>query len=310
MRGRSAVSGPRVTIGIPVYQGERYLDQAVHSIREQNYADLEILISDNGSTDGTEAICRRHAAEDPRVRYHRSEVNRGASWNFNRLVDLAEGELFKWAAHDDTLAATYVERCVQALDADPAAVVAHTGAVQIDEQGSVLHRWPPNPNAMAGPASRRFADMLFREGPCFPVFGLIRREVLEKTGLLGPYNAHDRPLLAELALHGRFVFVPDLLFYNREHPARSFRALRGARERIAWFDPNLAGRVVYRHPRLVLEYHRAILRSGVTGWDRVGAYLMLLRWTLLHSRRIAREVISGSLIHARRLLARLRGRNP
>ena len=303
------MSAPRVTIGIPVHQGEQFVDQALRSVREQTYQDLEILIADNGSTDGTEAICRRHAGEDPRVHYFRSEVNRGSSWNFNRLVDLARGELFKWAAHDDTLAASYVQRCVEALDADPGAVVAHTGTIEIDDAGHEFHRWPPNPNAMAGRASRRFADMLFRESECFPVFGLMRREVLQRTGMLGPYNAHDRPLLAELALHGRFVYVPELLFHNRDHPDRSIRAFSGARDRISWFDPGLAEQVVYKHARLVLEYRRAIRRSGVSGRDRLGAHVLLGWWAIRHGGIIAREVISGSLIHGRRLLASLTGQS-
>lgn len=299
---------PRVTIGLPVYQGARYVDDTIRSIREQTYTDLVLLISDNGSTDGTEAICRRHAAEDPRVRYHRSEVNRGSSWNYERLFDLAESELFKWAAHDDLLAPAHIERCVHALDADPEAVVAHTGVVKIDEQGREVGMWPPNPNAMAGRASRRFADMVLREGPCFPVFGLLRRDVLERTGRLGPYNAHDRPLLAELALHGRFVFVPEPLFLNREHADRSIRAFKGGRDRIAWFDPSQADKIVYPLPRLLLEYHRAIVRSGVSGWDRASAYLTLGRWSIRSSPGIARSIIGGVLAHVRRLIARVGGR--
>jgi glycosyltransferase involved in cell wall biosynthesis len=299
---------PRVTVGLPVYQGARYIDQAIRSIREQTYTDLSLHISDNGSTDGTEDICRRHAAEDARVHYHRSEENRGSSWNYERVFMLAEGELFKWAAHDDMLAPTHIERCVQALDADPEAVVAHTGVIKVDEEGREVGLWPPNPNAMGGRASRRFADMVMREGPCFPVFGVMRHEVLRRTGRLGPFNAHDRALLAELALHGRFVYVPQPLFLNREHADRSIRAFKQGRDRIAWFDPSLVDTIVFPLPRLALEYHRAIVRSGVSGWDRASAYLTLGRWCIAHAPGITRNVIGGVRAHVRRLAVRLGGR--
>ncbi len=294
MRGEGTlIRRPRVTVGLPVYQGAQYIDEAIRAVRAQTYRDLELVISDNGSTDCTEAICRRHAAEDPRVSYYRSPVNRGASWNYNRLVELAQGEYFKWASHDDVIMPEFVERCVHFLDADPELVLCHTGAVTIDDHGLMGRRWPPNPNAMAGPPARRFADVALREGPCFPVFGLMRLDVLKRTGLLGPYNAHDRPLLAELALHGRFLYIPDILFLNRDHQQRSIRAFKGPRDRIAWFDPSQSGRIVFSDLRLLLEYHRAITRVLAPGWDSTRSELTLGWWTVLHARSIAREVLGG-----------------
>ena len=298
---------PRVTIGMPVYQGERFVDEAISSIRAQTHTDFELIIADNGSTDNTETICGRHVTEDSRLSYHRSSVNRGASWNFNRLVDLARGEYFKWASHDDLLGPKYLERCVQFLDADPGVVLCHTGAATIDEASKETRVWPPNPNAMAGTPVRRFADIVLREGPCFPVFGVTRLSVLKQTGLLGPYNGHDRPLLAELALHGRFLFIPDVLFFNREHPQRSIRAFKGARDRIAWFDPNMAGRVIYAMPRLFLEYHRAIVRSGVPKRHVLGAELTLGWWAVRNWRRFARSVLGGMRVLISRSVRRVKG---
>jgi glycosyltransferase involved in cell wall biosynthesis len=293
---------PHVTIGLPVYQGERYVDEAIQSIRAQTFRDFELIIADNGSTDGTEAICRRHVAEDPRISYCRSPVNRGASWNFSRLVDLAHGELFKWASHDDLLMPEYIEHCVRCFERDPDVVLCHTGAATIDEQSRVVRRWPLNPNAAAGRPSRRFADVVLREGPCFPIFGLIRLDVLRTTGLLGPFNSHDRPLLAELALRGRYVQIPDVLFLNREHQDRSIRAYRGPHDRIAWFDPSLADRIVYSNLRLLLEYYRAIVRSGVPTWDAVRSELTLARWTLSRAQPIVREVLRGVFVLAHRTI--------
>src|SRR2546426_6424374 len=121
----------RVSIGLPVFNCDPLLRQAVDSLLTQTYSDFELVISDNASTDGTEAICREYAAKDHRVRYYRGERNRGAVWNWNRVFELSGGEYFKWAAHDDLCAPDYVERCVEVLDRDPSVVLCYAETVLI-----------------------------------------------------------------------------------------------------------------------------------------------------------------------------------
>src|ERR1700737_2789384 len=98
---RGLMHVPRVSIGLPVYNGERYLRFAIDSLLEQDYINFELIISDNASTDATQAICQEFADKDPRVRYYRNQTNLGASGNYDRVFELARGDLFKWAAHDD-----------------------------------------------------------------------------------------------------------------------------------------------------------------------------------------------------------------
>ena len=117
---------PRVSIGLPVYNGERFLARAIDSLLAQDFVDFELVISDNASTDGTGEISRDYAARDPRIRYHRNERNIGAVGNFNRTLDLASGEYFKWAAHDDWCAPQFLGRCVEVLDDDPSTVLCFT----------------------------------------------------------------------------------------------------------------------------------------------------------------------------------------
>ena len=106
-----------MTVGLAVYNGENFLADALRSLVEQDYRDMEILIGDNASTDGTLAICDRFAERDARIRIVRSDENRGLSWNHNRLLPEARGEYFKWAAHDDRYQPSFVSRCVRVLDA-------------------------------------------------------------------------------------------------------------------------------------------------------------------------------------------------
>ena len=136
--GQAHVAVPRVSIGMPVYNGENFLAEALDSMLAQTFVDFELIISDNASTDRTKAICRDYAARDRRIRYHRVDDNQGATWNFNHTFELARGEYFKWAAHDDLCDPTFVARCVEVLDSDPTVICCHTQTRHIDIHGNIL----------------------------------------------------------------------------------------------------------------------------------------------------------------------------
>ena len=108
----------KLSIGMPIYNGDEFLKEAIESLLNQTFEDFEIIISDNASTDQTQQICRYYADLDPRIRYYRCKENLGAAWNYNRVFELSYGEYFKWAAHDDYCAPSFFERCVEALDRD------------------------------------------------------------------------------------------------------------------------------------------------------------------------------------------------
>src|SRR5690348_15099471 len=115
---------PKLSIGLPVFNGERYLRAAVESLLQQDFEDFELIISDNASNDKTQELCQEFASRDGRVRYSRAEVNQGAAWNFANVVQLARGAYFKWAAYDDICLPAFLKRCVEALDGAPSSVVA------------------------------------------------------------------------------------------------------------------------------------------------------------------------------------------
>ncbi len=129
-----APGAARVSLGVPVYEAERFLEETMDSLLAQTLADFEIVISDNASTDPTEEICRPYADADPRVRYVRHEDNRGASWNHTFLALEARAPYFKWAAADDVCEPTYLERCVEVLENDASAVLCQPKTIEIDEQ--------------------------------------------------------------------------------------------------------------------------------------------------------------------------------
>ncbi len=284
-------STPRVTIGLPIYNGQNYLARTMDSILAQTYRDFELIISDNASSDATEAICREYAARDDRVRYVRNEENIGASANYNRVFELGRGIYFKWAAHDDLLAPTYLERCVEVLDRNPDVVLAYTQAKAIDDQGNVVKVYPGKHHFNAPEPRQRFYEFVLDPHPVVAVFGLMRREVLGRTRLIGKYAGSDRPLLSELSLLGKFYEVPEHLFFYRFHEAQSWGGNKSAQAQQAWYDPRRSGKVTFPQWRLLREHMRSIARSPVGPKDRLSCYLYMGYWMMKNRRRLGYNLI-------------------
>jgi glycosyltransferase involved in cell wall biosynthesis len=280
---------PRVSIGLPVYNGELFLAQAIDSLLAQTYTDFELILSDNASTDGTEAICRDRAARDPRVRYERSDVNRGATWNFNRVFELSRGEYFKWAAHDDAHEPTSVARCVEALDRYPDVALAFTRLIDIDENGQ---RTPVRALDLPWDSPRahqRFRALVDPRHRCESIFGLVRPDVLRATGLVSDYSGCDRVLLAHIALMGRFHEVPEVLFLHREHRGRSTRHYKDPQARTEWFNPTRGGRPNFPRTRMLRGYLRAIRAARIPWTDRLVCRAILIPWIVRNRHGLWRD---------------------
>lgn len=286
--------GPAVTIGLPVYNGVKYVGKAISSILSQDFTDFELLIADNASTDGTTEVCYDFERIDDRVTVLPSDVNRGAAWNFNRLVRVARGRYFKWAAFDDLHGSTYLSRTVEVLDSDESVVLCHAQTLDIDADGQVYKVWQPEPRAEQQDPIERFADVMEYEHQCFQAFALIRSKALCATGLIGAYSSSDRTLLAELSLHGRFHEVDEPLFLHREHEGRSIRLYPSDKGRAEWFDTADRSVVTFPFGRLAMEFHRASLRAPLSVGDHLRAEYAVLRWVKWHRQTIARELIDGS----------------
>ncbi|MFC7550380.1 glycosyltransferase family 2 protein [Plantactinospora sp. GCM10030261] len=258
-------SAPRVSIGLPVYNAERYLADAFEALLAQDYRDLEIIVCDNRSTDGTWAICRSFAERDGRVCLHRNEENRGAAYNYNRVVELARGELFRWAAYDDLCAPTLVSRCVEALDASAGrAVLTYPKTILIDGAGAEVGPYSDRLDLRDALAWWRVGRVAGRFNLCNALFGVLPIARLRRTGLIRPYPSSDVTLLAELAALGEFHEVPEALFYRRIHEQSSRQGTDSERGSLAgvaaWFDPRRTGPV--RAPRLQLTARTATALLG------------------------------------------------
>jgi glycosyltransferase involved in cell wall biosynthesis len=290
---RSSGTKPLVSIGLPTYNGARFLNETLHSILTQDLEDFELLISDNGSTDATEQLCRE-ASRDPRVHYERSPENRGAAWNYNRVLERASGSYFKWAADDDLCAPTFLRACAAELDrSGTRAVLAWPRTILIDEAGGEIDRPDDSNLDLRSPDPvARLSQLLHNRFEWHPVFGLIRTEMLKRTSGIGAFVLADVALLAELALAGEFHQVPEPLFLRRYHEGRSLMANASFRAHAAWYDPsNARQRAVLPNGNLVRELLRRTANAPLSRRDQIRAAGVVLRdWALPHWRHIGGEV--------------------
>ncbi|MEQ8801819.1 glycosyltransferase family 2 protein [Haliea sp.] len=271
-------STPRLSIGLPVFNGENYLAAALAGLLEQEFTDFELIIADNASTDQTAEICRVFAASDSRIRYMRNAENVGAAANYNLTLELARGHYFKWAAHDDVCLPGFLQACVDCLDSHPDVVLCHTRSVGIGTRGEVKGVYAEECSFDALTPATRLWTAISRPHVCIAVFGVMRREVLLKTVRHGDWLGADRNLLAELSLHGRVVLLPAFLFQRREHPEASIHKFATEAERLLWFNPGHATRRAFPTWRRFQEYTRAVHRSPLGVIERLRCYLQLLRW--------------------------------
>jgi glycosyltransferase involved in cell wall biosynthesis len=282
----------RLTIGLPVYNGERHVARAIESILVQTFADFRLIILDNASTDRTAEIARHYVRRDRRVAYRRNHRNVGAAPNFNQAFKLSRSMYFKWAAHDDELMPTYLEKCVRALDAEPGAVLAHAHVREVDDAGRVVRIYKPVGDAVGSPIrSRRFASRVMQRGWCTEIFGVIRAEALAGSMMIASFAGSDLSLITELCLRGRFIIIPEPLFVHRIHSARYSNAVlekakgSAGREHImAWYDTSKAATHRRMHWWIFFtEYFRMIDRN-VRPWpSRLRYYLIVMRWLTIRN---------------------------
>jgi glycosyltransferase involved in cell wall biosynthesis len=312
---------------MPVFNGEKYLREALDSIQAQTYRDFELIISDNASTDRTQQICLEYVTKDRRIRYYRNKKNLGAPKNFNRVFELSSGEYFKWAAYDDVLAPEYLQKCVSVLDEDQSVVLCHSITGRIDEHGILMGVY--NKGILrrigSGKPHERFGDLIGLFHWCCLVMGVVRASSFRKTPLQGSYIGSDRNLLAEIGLIGRIHEIPEILHFQRDHPdsyssnrpwpytkATSVKSLQ---KEMAWWSKD--DWTSFPHWKNCAEYFRSVNRVPLKWTERLLCYDQIFRWIekegwlfmgsdmenfLLRSSRLARKLIPFVMLNLRRTL--------
>lgn len=287
------VSKPRVSVGIPVYNGDKYLAQTIECVLGQTFIDLELIISDNGSADRTKEIGESYAARDPRVRFVRSEANRGAAWNYQRTFELSRGEYFRWAPADDLFGPNSVAECVATLDATPDAALCYPKTDLIDSDGTVIRPYEDNLNLCSADPVERFRQGLAQIRMVNVIYGLMRSNVLRKTRLMGSFVGADEVLVLELALYGRFIEIPTSRFYRRIHE-KAFSQMKSSQEKQAFFDPASTGRFFLYLWQHYYEYLKGILHASLPVTTKIKTIGVLCRSAIGMRRFLFKELLSGT----------------
>lgn len=291
--GSPSLAPPRVSVGMPVRNGEPYVEEALECLRRQTFRDFEVLIADNASTDRTPEIARAFAARDPRFRFVPAQVDRGAAWNFNRCVRLARGPYFRWAASDDLVAPEFLERAVGVLDEKPDVVLAYPKTLLIDAEGRVTAPYEDRLHLVQERPSDRLRGLWDNLGLCNAPYGLIRREALLETPMIAGFPGGSVVFLGALALRGKFWEIPEPLFMRRFHAAAASAKTGDALT--AHYDPTnpgpgeAAGSAPPQWPRFVAAL-REVVRAPVPLSEKLRGAGYLLRRMAWGRDELTREI--------------------
>ena len=274
------VKNPLVTIGVPVYNGEAYIKKALKSLVSQDYENIEVIISDNASTDATSLICQEYAGRHPKIKYERNLCNLGAVANFNKLPTLASGKYFMWAAYDDLWDSLYVSRCVRVLESDPSLIGCTTSLRFIDENDSIIQNIDysgyDNPDLSCSDVGSRIASWLDRSG-WYSIYGLYRTSAIASQQVEDSYGS-DVLFVLKLLFQGRIANIPDVLFYYRIFPEKTEQdRYQGQGESLEQKKLN------FLHTQLALTSLDTIWKSELLKQDEKKACCELMISTLLRS---------------------------
>lgn len=270
----------KLSIGLPIYNGERYLEETLNSILSQTYSNYELIISDNASNDKTQDICQSYALKDCRIRYYRNRENIGAVRNFYKVFNLASSEYFKWIADDDVYAPEFLQKCIDVLDHNPSVILCFTKTIIIDEQSRLVKNLNTLVDTTSTKPFERFYSLIRYERLGVQMYGVIRSSALKMMKVYSNNKFWDYNFLAELCLLGSVYEVPDRLFLHRlheqswgyiiSHPGRS-------KEKFD-YDPNFNWSRDFSLLYRCINYFIAVHNAPIRLFEKMMCYLQVQRF--------------------------------
>ena len=204
---------PLVTIGMPVFNEERFISDSLDALTNQDYPNLEIIISDNCSTDKSSQICKDYAHKFAYIRHNKMTSNIGAAENFREVQKLSKGKYFMWAAGHDLWSENLITECAAILEKHNNAVIAFASCRWVDDSGKVIDKYSGWTDTRGMHDLARFYTVLW--GNMHPILGLIRNNILNETDEFKSLLGADLILLCELALRGDFVHATNAIWSRR-----------------------------------------------------------------------------------------------
>jgi glycosyltransferase involved in cell wall biosynthesis len=254
---------PLVSICMPVYNGERFIRQALDSLLGQDYENFELIISDNASTDRTADICQEYLAKDKRIRYYRNKANLGSAKNFNIVFELSNGKYFMFAGDHDLWHSAFISRSISILEKEPEVVLVYSRTTFIDVASNLIEIMSDKIDTRGMTPINRYKYLIYNLTLCNMIFGVIRREAFSRISgfrnILGP----DNVLLAELSLKGAYAQIDEPLYYRRKNREDTSQKM-DFRDYINRIDPNNETKKYKHHlAYLYLESYIAYLNTFI-----------------------------------------------
>jgi glycosyltransferase involved in cell wall biosynthesis len=290
---------PLVSVGIPVFNGEKNLARALDSILNQSYSNLEIIVSDNASNDGTRGICEEYVRRDSRIRYIRQNKNIGAPRNWNAVVHEASGVYFKWASANDYCAPTMIEKCVEVLNGDPGVVLCYGRTQLVDKDERPIEVYDLESSYTQDRPSDRFLLISRQISLNNMQCGVSRLEALRHTRLDRLYPSGDIALISELALYGRFRMLPDILLYRRQSMG-TFTSLLTPMELQRVYNPQRKRPMKLIRTRRHFDNFTSILRASIPLIEKLRSLVFELRSLMWDRKDICLEFLSLLRIQPKR----------
>ena len=291
---------PCISIGLPVYNGERFISEAIQCVLNQTFSDWELVICDNSSTDRTVEICHQFAERDSRIRVHQNTRNMGVCFNYSEVFRLSRGRYFKWMAHDDLFAPRFIEACIQELEKDESVVLAFTKMCYVDAKGQLLRRQTSELSVTGSTVESRAKQFLESAAQStdflWLAYGVVRQEVLQQSGSMGLYAGSDHVMLFRIALRGRIEQIEEEMFFRREHSEAS-TCKRGStvreRAKFAYADDNR--RLVLPWCRMLKEHMDSAMKAPVPLRSKLACTSAVIRRFLAAWKFFVEEAVHSPL---------------
>jgi len=268
---------PLLTIGLPVYNSERYLEQSLDSLLNQSFGEFRLIISDNASTDRTGEICQDYARRDQRIDYFRNSTNIGLSPNFNRVFELSDSPYFKWATADDYWAPSMLEKALAIMESDTQVALCYPKTILVDADGNNPRPYEDNLHLISDNPRERFTQLLEQIHLSHQHLGVSRASMIRRTRMLGKHVGSDINFLAELALYGKFYEIPERLFFRRFHKLSSSWARTDRKHQEKRYHSSITSRIVLNDWRQYFEFFRAVHGAPIGIKNRLALYRYLTR---------------------------------
>jgi glycosyltransferase involved in cell wall biosynthesis len=286
-----------LTIGMPVFNADQYIEQTISSILSQTFKDFKLVISDNASTDKTGNICKNFSRLDTRIQYIRHKKNMGGPKNWNFVARQANSKYFKWASANDLNHATMLEKCISILEEDDEIILCYPRTKLINDNGEIIENYEDNMHILNSDPVSRFKRLLDSIRLNNAQYGVIRTTALLKTKLEGLYMSGDIPLMAELSLYGKYYEYPEFLYFRRvsEHASTINKDIRALR---SFFNPQKK-RLYFHRWKYYMDLIHRVARSNLGVIDKFNLFFNLIKQMNWERQKLWSELFSPFIRESR-----------